>query len=70
MRITLGRLRMGLGSRSATIRVRVPRGAMAREQAALAPLARPRGLWGVLRLAWASARAAWRMARTMKGAGQ
>ena len=61
-KVKRSRTRMILTSRTAWCGVSLPRAAMARETAALMPLANPRGIVATLRLAWACARAAWRCA--------
>lgn len=61
-KVKRSRTRMLLTGRTAWCGVSVPRAAMARETAALMPLANPRGIVATLRLAWACARAAWRCA--------
>lgn len=63
MRIKVGKVRALLAERTGWVGVSVPRSVMRRETAALMPLAQPRGVLAMLRLAWACARAAWRCAR-------
>jgi hypothetical protein len=62
-KVKLGRARLILRDHAAWAGVSVPRSVMRRETAALLPLARPRGLVAVLRLAWRCAVAAWRCSR-------
>jgi len=66
-RIKRGRMRMLATRRSAHMLISTPASVWRAACAYVAGASQPRSVWGVLRLAWRSAVAAWRCARAQAG---